>query len=77
MLFRRKRLFPKLIITYYFIAICLAWANYFIIKSMTDIHNYYKNLNDSIDIAVITMVISFAWIIYFKKSKRAKMTFIN
>jgi hypothetical protein len=77
MLFRRKRLFPKLIITYYLLGMVLAWSNYFIVKSMTDMQNYYDNLNDSIDIAVVTMVISFVWIIYFKISKRAKMTFIN
>jgi hypothetical protein len=76
-LIKRHKSFPIMIICYYILGIILVWLNYYAFKLMPIDDIYYENLNGAIDTAVVTSVVSFAWILYFLKSKRAKMTFIN
>lgn len=77
LLIRKNRLFPKIIIAYYIAGSIIAWVNYILDKHMNNGFDYYENLNKSIDVAVITTIVSLAWILYFTKSKRSKMTFVN
>jgi len=77
MLFRKKRKFPKLLIGYYAFGFLLALGNYLIAKSAPQSATYYIVLNDSIDRAVISFVVSAIWISYLLFSQRVKETFNN
>ncbi len=77
MLFARKKKFRLCVILYYSVAFLIALGNYLLIKSMPQMPNYYKNLNNAIDTAVISFFVSGGWIAYFKFSERAKQTFTN
>jgi hypothetical protein len=76
-LFMRKRIFPKLMMIYYVFAICIVIDNYFAIRSMKDLPNYYDQLNNAINNAVVIPIACIAWMLYFKFSQRVRYTFVR
>ncbi len=72
LLFQKKKLFPKVIITYYIITI----LGDLIVTSLVNQINESFSVPD-VSISIPAFISSIVWIIYFKRSKRVKNTFVN
>jgi len=76
-LFRKSKYFPIYIRIYYLLNFGIAYLNYLAAKSMPDIPNKIKTINNSIDVLAMTFVGCCIWVTYFSVSARVKKTFIR
>jgi hypothetical protein len=80
LMFKKSRLFPKLMIFYFISAIFFRGIDYYLgyivlsdLSKVTDVLNTNPDINDLIRSVVQAAV----WVPYFMKSKRVKVTFLN